>query len=96
MLIHFCAQASSGAALAYFFAAQRSAAPVEYPIAWGAVFGFGLVIVMQFVTAAAHVGQPPTVVGLLKWLVTHVIFFGISVAWYLTRGAAAARRSIAA
>ena len=80
-------------ATAYALIAERNTALIERPIVWGAIFGVAVMIVMQIVTGLAHASQPPTVLGITLGLVSHVLFFGIPVAWII---AARSRRAIVA
>jgi hypothetical protein len=73
-------------ALAYSFAAARSKALLEHPTLWGAIFGLAVFVVMQVVLGAAHTAQPPTVQGIVIGLISHIVFFGLPVAWYIARG----------
>jgi hypothetical protein len=82
------------AALVYGWAATRSRALIEHPTAWGALFGLGVMLVMQVVTAVAHAAQPPSVVGIVVGLIAHVVFFGLPVAWYIA--ISSKRRTLAA
>ncbi len=91
LLMHFAI--SIVFAAAYAFAAERKAALVEQPILWGAIFGVAVMIVMQIVTGLAHASKPPTVTSIVLGLVSHVVFFGIPVAWII---ASRSRRAIVA
>ncbi len=81
-------------ALAYAAIAERNRALAEHPTAWGSIFGLAVFAVMQVVLALAHAAKPPTPTGIVLGIISHVIFFGLPVAWYVALGSK--RRSLAA
>jgi hypothetical protein len=83
LVMHFLI--SIAFALAYSFVAERARALIEHPTLWGAIFGLAVFAVMQVVLGAAHTAQPPSVKGILIGLVSHIVFFGLPVAWYIAR-----------
>jgi hypothetical protein len=83
LVMHFLI--SIAFALAYSFAAERSRALIDNPTLWGAMFGLAVYAVMEIVLDLAHAGQPFTVKGLIVGLVSHIVFFGLPVAWYVAR-----------
>jgi len=92
LVMHFAI--SIVAALAYAYVATRSRALIENPTLWGAIFGVGVMVVMQVVTGVAHVSPPPTVIGIVIGLLSHVVFFGLPVAWYIALGEKRETRSL--
>jgi hypothetical protein len=83
LVMHFLI--SVAFALAYSFVAERWQALLEHPTLWGAIFGLAAYAVMQVVLNAAHAAQPLSVKGTIVGLVSHIVFFGLPVAWFVAR-----------
>ena|SRR5450631_819787 len=83
VVMHFLISISF--ALAYAFVAERSRALLEQPALWGAIFGLAVYAVMQTVLAVAHAAQPFSLKGLAIGLISHIVFFGLPVAFYIAR-----------
>lgn len=49
----------------------------------GIVFGIIVMIVMQIVEIVSHMSQPMSVAGIVGGLISHIVFFGLPIAWYL-------------
>lgn len=80
LVMHFLI--SIAFALGYAFVAEQNHALIENPTLWGAIFGTAVMVIMQIVLALAHASKPPTVMGIVMGLVSHIVFFGWPVAWY--------------
>src|SRR5664279_4376720 len=72
-------------ALAYAFVASRSRALLDQPLAWGAIFGLAVYVVVEGVLSLAHAAGPPSVKGVVISLIAHVVFFGLPVALFIGR-----------
>jgi hypothetical protein len=83
LVMHFLI--SIAFALAYSFVADRVHALLEHPTLWGAIFGVAVYAVMQVVLNVAHAAQPLSVEGVVVGLISHIVFFGLPVAWYVAR-----------
>ena len=84
LAIHFCVSIAWG--IGYAYAAYTRAAIAEHPYISGPVFGFIVMVLMQFVQLAAGVKLPPmTALSFLGILVAHCLFFGLPVAIYISR-----------
>jgi len=88
LIIHFCVSIAWG--IGYAYAAYTRAPIADHPYISGPVFGFIVMVLMQFVQLAAGVKLPPlTALSFISILVAHCIFFGLPVAVYISRTARA-------
>ena len=84
LVIHLCVSIAWG--VGYAYAAYTLAAIADRPYISGPVFGFIVMVLMQFVQLAAGVKLPPlTATWFLSILVAHCVFFGLPVAVYISR-----------
>jgi uncharacterized membrane protein YagU involved in acid resistance len=63
----------------YFFASRRIAALRQSPVLFGAVYGLGVYLVMNFVVLPLSAAGPPkfTLIGVLNQLFAHLFCIGI-------------------
>jgi hypothetical protein len=87
--IHFAISVGWGAL--FGLAAQRYRALIAHPLTSGFAFGVVVLIAMQLLLLAAGMWQAPRAAGqIVIELVSHTVFFGMPIAWYV---AYVARRS---
>jgi hypothetical protein len=72
--------------IGYAFVAQSTPQVRAQPLVSGAVFGVVVMLAMQLVAVAANIYRLPDTLSLANALVAHVVFFGIPVAYVVTRG----------
>ncbi len=80
---------SIAAALAYAYLG-RALGLLQKWLLGGTIFGIVMLVVMQIVLALAHLAQPLTPARLAIVVIAHVVFFGLPIAWYVSRAAPAA------
>jgi len=72
--------------IGYALVAQSTPQVRAQPLVSGAVFGVVVMLAMQLVAVAANIYRLPDTLSLANALVAHVVFFGIPVAYVVTRG----------
>lgn len=83
-VVHFAI--SIGWALIFAAAAQLRPALLADPWLWGFVFGVVVMAVMTLVLALSHLSSgAPSATALVNSLIDHTVFFGIPVAWWISR-----------
>lgn len=84
--IHFAISAAWGAL--FGLAAQRYGRVARHPFISGLTFGVIVMIVMQMLLAAVGLFRPPQSAGqVMVDIVAHTVFFGVPIAWYVSRTA---------
>ncbi|MGI9090806.1 MAG: hypothetical protein ACR2GG_06865 [Gemmatimonadaceae bacterium] len=70
-------------ALIYAYVANAAHALQKWLLG-GLVFGVVVMIVMQIIQVVMGIAQPVSVGGIVVNLISHVVFFGLPIAWYLS------------
>jgi uncharacterized membrane protein YagU involved in acid resistance len=79
-------------AIGYAYVAARTPQVLQRPLLSGVAFGFVVMVAMQLVEVAAGIYRQPTTLSLGNEIVAHTVFFGIPVAYVVTRRLAGATR----
>lgn len=86
ILVHFSISAGWGAL--FGVSARRFPQSIAHPTIGGIIFGLVVTIGMQLLLAAAGMWHAPHSAGqLIVTLAAHTIFFGVPIAWYVSRAA---------
>jgi hypothetical protein len=72
-------------AIGYAYVAARTPQVLQRPLLSGVAFGFVVMVAMQLVEVAAGIYRVPTTLSLGNDFVAHTVFFGIPVAYIVTR-----------
>ncbi|MBD5634152.1 MAG: hypothetical protein IAI49_06700 [Candidatus Eremiobacteraeota bacterium] len=83
LALHVLASLAWG--LGYAFVAARPPQVRSRPITSGIVFGIVVMLSMQLVEVAANIYELPTTFSLVNSLVAHTLFFGIPVAYVVSK-----------
>lgn len=83
LAMHFVISSAWG--VLYVFLAPSYRALVTRPVLSGVLYGFGVFVVMQSVAGAAHIWSAPTAAQLSVYLIDHCVFFGIPLAFVVSR-----------
>jgi len=77
-------------AIGYAYVAARTPQVLQRPLLSGIAFGFVVMVAMQLVEVAAGIYRVPTTLSLGNDFIAHTAFFGIPVAYIVTRRLAGA------
>jgi hypothetical protein len=70
-------------ALLYAFAANAAHSLRKWVVG-GLILGVIALIGMQIISTITHIAQPLTVTSIVGSLISHVVFFGLPIAWYVS------------
>lgn len=76
---------SVGWGLGYAYVAARTPQVRSHPLRSGIAFGVVVSIAMQIVEVTANVFRLPDEAGLLNGFIAHVVFFGVPIAYVVSR-----------